>query len=100
LRGYTRSLRGYTKCQVILIIFYLGVRDYQEVENPWSMGTALTRSPVDGRLSCWSLRYQVNFNFGAAPVAEQTKEDSLPDNRCWSFLEIQTAVGGTGKQKF
>ncbi len=42
----------------------------------------------------------MNFNLGAAPVAEQTKEDSLPDNRCWSFLEIQTAVGGTGKQKF
>ena len=55
----------------------------------------LTNSPVDGRLSCWSLRYQVNLSLGAAPVAEHTKVDSFPDNKCWSFFEIQTAVGGT-----
>ena len=46
-----------------------------------------------------SPRNQENFDLGEAPVEEQAKTTSTPASKCWSFLVIQTAVGGTENRR-
>ena len=54
----------------------------------WCKGTSLP-------LINLSPRNQENFDLGEAPVDAQLKTASSFDIKCWSFLLIHTAVGGT-----
>ncbi len=39
--GYLRCSKGYTRCQVLLVIFYLGLCKSEKIENHWSRWVVL-----------------------------------------------------------
>ncbi len=90
--GYVRNSRGYTKCQILLISFYMGVRDYQKFENP--LYRVQVHRPVQGKC-----HIPIPSNCKLSKWVSSSQENLLRSGDTYGPLKPLRGGAGEGERK-